>query len=173
MRGWKAWLIIAAIGFLGGLLLWFGLAIVVHVERAVDRVDVTVQRRFLGVLPLSTETVRDVVNADVYVVWNRSGTGGKQSRGSTMALELTRRDGGIVRRTRFGPSFGTQPSDMAPLIAEFIQKPERASSFTAWWMPWLVNLGSLPFVLIFGGIVGEVALRKLGVLKPVPQKETA
>jgi hypothetical protein len=28
-------------------------------------------------------------------------------------------------------------------------------------VPWLVNLASLPFVLIFGAIVGEVALRKL------------
>jgi hypothetical protein len=172
MRGWKAWLIIAVIGFLGGLLLWFGLAIVVRAERASDRVDVTIQRRFLGFLPLSTETVRDVVNADVYIVWNRGGTGGRQSRGSTMALELTRRDGGVVRRTRFGPSFGTQPSDMAPLIAGFIKNSERPSPLTAWWMPWLVNLASLPFVLIAGGIVGEVALRKLGVLKPASAKET-
>ena len=70
-----------------------------------------------------------------------------------------------------GSSYGSDwPSclrKMAPLIAEFIQKPERSSPLSAWWMPWLVNLGSLPFVLIFGGIVGEVALRKLGVLEPV------
>ena len=59
----------------------------------------------------------------------------------------------------------------APLIAEFIQKPERTSPLTAWWMPWLVNLGSLPFVLIFGGIVGEVALRKLGVLSALRRGE--
>ena len=165
LRGWKAWLLVSIIGALGGLLLWMGLAIVVRAERVGDRVDVTVQRRFLGELPLSTENVHDLVSADVYIVWNRGGSGGKQSRGSTVALELTKRDGGIIRRTRFGPSFGTQPSEMAPLIAEFIQTAERPSPLTAWWMPWLVNLAALPFVLIFGGITGEVALRKIGVLK--------
>jgi hypothetical protein len=165
LRGWKAWFLVSVIGALGGLLLWMGLAIAVRAERAGDRVDVTVQRRFLGLLPLSTETVRDVVNADIYIVWNRSGTGGKQGRGATVALELTRRDGGFVRRTRFGPSFGTQPSEMAGQIAAFIRTPASASPLTAWWMPWLVNLGSLPFVLIFGGIVGEVTLRTLGALK--------
>jgi hypothetical protein len=163
MRGSKAWLAIAAIGFLGGLLLWLGLAIVVRVERTGERVDVTVQRRFVGLVPLSTETVHDVVKADVYLVWNRSGTGGRQRRSSTVALELTRRDGGLVRRTRFGPSFGTQPSEMAAQIAEFIQNPQRPSPLTAWWMPWLVNLASLPFVSIFAAIAGEVALRKLSI----------
>ena len=166
MRSWKAWLAIAVIGALGGLLLWLGQAIVVRAERAGDRVDVTVQRRLLGLLPLSSETAHDVVSADVYVVWNRSGTGGKQSRGSTLALELTRRDGAFVRRTRFGPSFGTQPVEMAEQISQFIQRPEQSSPLTASWMPWLVNLASLPFVLIFGAIVGEVVLRKAGVLKP-------
>jgi hypothetical protein len=165
LRGWKAWFLISVIGAIGGLLLWMGLAIVVRAERAGDRVDVTVQRRFLGLLPLSTETVRDVVKADIYVVWSRGGTG-RQGRGATVALELTRRDNGVVRRTRFGPSFGTQPSEMAEQIAAFIKTPASPAPLTAWWMPWLVNLGALPFVLISGGIVGEVALRKIGALKP-------
>jgi lipocalin-like protein len=34
-------------------------------------------------------------------------------------------------------------------------------------MPWLVNHASLPFVLIFGAIMGEVILQKVGMLKPV------
>lgn len=167
MRGWKAWLLLAAIGSIGGLLLWFGLAIVVRAERVGGRVDVTLQRRFLGLLPLSTETARDVVKADIYVASNRGGTG-RQSRGSSVALELTRRDGGLVRRTRFGPSVGTQPYDVASEITDFIRRPERSSPLTTWWMPWLVNLGSLPFVLIVGATVGEVLLRALGFLKPEP-----
>jgi hypothetical protein len=56
---------------------------------------------------------------------------------------------------------------MSQQIAEFIQRPQPSALLTAWWMPWLVNLASLPFVLIFGAIMGEVILRKVGMLKPV------
>jgi hypothetical protein len=52
---------------------------------------------------------------------------------------------------------------MALQIAEFLQRPHSSYPLTTWWMPWLVNLASLSFVSLFGGIVGEVALRKLSV----------
>jgi hypothetical protein len=170
MRGWKAYSAIAVLGLLGALLLWLGQAIVVRAERSGDgRIDVSVQRRFLGLVPSSTERLHDLVKADVYVVWSRGGTG-RQIRGSTMALDLTGRDGSLVRRTRFGPSAGTQPLEMSEQIGQFMATPT-AASLSTWWMPWLVNLAALPFVLIFVAIVGEVGLRRLGVLKPAAAAE--
>jgi hypothetical protein len=158
----KAWLILGAVAAVGGLLLWFGLAIVVRCELVEDRrVNVTVERRFLGLLTLARETVPDVINADVSAVRGRS------SRGSTGALLLTLRDGAVVRRTQFGPSFGSPPAAMAVEIRQFIAAPS-PSAFTTWWMPWLVNLAALPFVLIFFATAGEVILRGLRVMAPEP-----
>jgi hypothetical protein len=147
MPKWKAWPVIGVMASLSGLLLWWGLAIVVRYERFDDdRVDVTLERRFLGLLSITSETVRDVVEADLYVVRGRSG--GRQ-RGSTVALELTPREGSPSRWTRFGPSFGTQPQVIVDQIRQFIKDPTKPP-LTAWWMPWLVNIAALPFVLIVG-----------------------
>jgi hypothetical protein len=157
MAKWKAWLIIGVLACIGGLLVWFGLVIVVRADRVeAGRVDVTVDRRLLGVLPLSREVLADVVRADVYVVRGR--TAGR--RGSASALELTSRGGVILRRTRFGPSVGADPFDAAEAITQFMKDPSRAS-MTSWWMPWLVNVAAIPFVLIVAGVVGEVLIRRL------------
>ena len=84
-----------------------------------------------------------------------------------MALQLTSRDGSVSRRTRFGPAFGTQPNDIAHQIQQFID--DRAQpAFTRWWMPWVVNIGAIPFVLIVGAFFGELLLRALGFIKPEP-----
>jgi hypothetical protein len=119
-------------------------------------------------LPISRETVRDVVIADIYVVSGRTSGSGPRTRGSTVALQLTSRDGSVSRRTRFGPAFGTQPTVMADQIEQLIKDPARRS-FGAWWMPWLVNIGAVPFVLIVGAIWGSVLLRAFGFLKPGPE----
>jgi hypothetical protein len=166
MAKWKAWLLIGVMTCLTGFLLWLGLVIVVRSDRVQeDRVDVTVERRFLGLFPLSTETVRDVVKANVYVVSGRTSSGGRQSRGSTVALELTSRDGSVSRRTRFGPAFGTQPNDIAQQIQQLIDDRARPA-FTSWWMPWVVNIGAIPFVLLVGAFYGELLLGALGFIKP-------
>jgi hypothetical protein len=163
---WKAWSIIALFLCLTGVLLWMGLAIVVRCDRVREgRVDVTVERRFLGLLTLSTESVPDVIKADIEVVSGRTSGGGRQTRGSTVKLELTPRNGPVCLRNRFGPSFGTQPDDMARQIEQFI-KESSAPSLTTWWMPWLVNVGALPFVLVLGAILGAMLLRALEFLKP-------
>jgi hypothetical protein len=164
MSKWKAWPLIAVMTCVTGFLLWLGLAIVVRSERLQEgRVDVTVQRRLLGFIPISTTTVRDVVNADVYIVSGRSGDR-PRSRG-TIALQLTARDGSVWRRTRFGPAFGTQPNDVAAGIELLIHDPDK-QAFRTWWMPWVVNIGAVPFVFVVGGIWGSVLLRALGFLKP-------
>lgn len=128
------------------------------------RVDVTLERRFLGWLAVSTETVPDVVKADIVVV--RAGPSASASRvGSTVKLRLTTGAGQVHLRTRFGPAFGTQPRDMAAQIEQFLEQPSKPSLAT-WWMPWVVNVGAIPFVLALGAIVGEVLLRALGFFKP-------
>ena len=83
------------------------------------------------------------------------------------ALELTPRQGEPVRRGQFGPAVGTRPSDTADQITQFLKEPARLS-LTTWWMPWLVNIGAIPFVLIIGGILGENLLRALGFFKSEP-----
>jgi hypothetical protein len=168
-RTWKAWLVIGVLLGLGAFLVWCGLAIVVRCDRpGPDRVDVTIERRLFGLLTLSNETLSDVTTADAVVVWARTSGGGKQRRGSTIALEVTARDGSVARRTRFGPSIGTDPSDVAAQIAQFLDDRSR-TSFSAWWMPWLVNLAALPFVLFVGATFGEILWRRLARLRRAPK----
>jgi hypothetical protein len=164
----KAWLLIGAITALAGLLLWMGLAIVVHCERMPDgRVDCTVRRRFMTFATVSSETVADVAKADLYVGWGRTRSGGKTKRGATVALDLVARDGQVYRRSQFGPAIGTTPPAMVEAIDAFIADPA-ATSFDDWWMPYLVNLAALPFLLVLVPLYGEVLLRKLGLMAPAP-----
>jgi len=156
---WKAWLALGAISALAGLLLWWGLAIVVRCDRVREgRVDVTLERRLFGWLTVTREIVQDVVRADVSAVRGRRGS-------ATMTLELTPREGPVVRRARFGPSFGTTAPAAARQIQTFITTPSTPFLVT-WWMPWLVNAAALPFLFIAGATVGEVMLRVLGVIGP-------
>jgi len=159
MPKWKAWLALGAISALAGLLLWWGLAIVVRCDRVREqRVDVTVERRLFGWLTVTREVVQDVVRADVSAVRGRRGS-------ATVTLELTPREGPVVRRTRFGPSFGTTASAAARQIQTFITAPSTPFLVT-WWMPWLVNAAALPFLFIVGATLGEVLLRALGLIGP-------
>ena len=84
-----------------------------------------------------------------------------------MALQLTSRDGSVSRWPRFGPAFGTQPNDIAEQIQQLINDRARPS-FTRWWMPWVVNIGAVPFVLVVGAILGAMLLRAIELLKPAP-----
>jgi hypothetical protein len=155
-------LLIGVIGALGLLLLWFGLTVVVRVERHDRRVDATLERRFLGVIPIGRETVLDIVDADVYGL--RASGSAAQRSGAVIALQLTARSGDQIRRTMIGPSIGMRPPQMAQRIDEFIANAD-AKAFSGWWMPWLVNLGALPFVLIAGAAYGELLLRALGLIR--------
>jgi hypothetical protein len=166
MPKWQAYPIIGVILFLTGALLWMGQTIVSTTELVGNgRVDVTVERRFLGFIPLSTEIVLDVDKADVYIGWNRTSGGGKKARGSTYALDLTPRQGPLVRRTRFGPAYGTHPFEMADQINAFIAAPQ-ATPLVQWWVPWVVNLAAIPFVLVSGAFLGAMLLNALGITRP-------
>jgi hypothetical protein len=163
MTSTVARLLIGVVGALGLLLLWFGLAIVVRAERREGTVNVTLERRFLGVLPVTRETVVDVVRADVYGL-RETDTGARRS-GVVIALQLTPRSGDQIRRTMIGPSIGMRPPQMAPRIGEFLANAD-AAPFSGWWMPWLVNVAAIPFVLIAGATFGELLLRALGLITP-------
>lgn len=166
MPKWKAWSLITFFVALTGAMLWMGMAIVVRCERLhEEQVDVTLERRFLGLITVSREVIPDVTKARVVVVWNRGSGGGKVRRGSIYKLEITPRDGAPRLRTRFGPAFGTHPVDAAEQIEQFIKEPA-GKSLTTWWMPSVVNIGAMPFVLIFGALFGELLLRAFGFFKP-------
>jgi hypothetical protein len=165
MPKWKACSLIAVFLLVAGSLLWMGLAIVVRCERVrEDRVDVTIERRFLGVLPLSKQSIPDVTDADVAFVFARTEGGEKQRRGFIVKLALTPREQAVCVRSRFGPAFGAQPQEMVAQIDRFISE-RTENSLTTWWMPWLVNLFAIPFILLTGATLGETFLRTLGFLK--------
>jgi hypothetical protein len=52
---------------------------------------------------------------------------------------------------------------MVDRIQQFIATPTQPP-LSGWWMPWLVNVAAVPFVLVVGAILGEVGLRATGVL---------
>lgn len=172
MAKWKAWLLIAVMVFLTGLLLWCGMKFELRCDRvAVDRVDAAVKRRFLGLLTLSTESIPDVIKASR--VGEDKLTGGavsKHRRSVTEKLVLTSRDGTKWNSTLRTPSFGTRTNIMAQQVNEFIKDPS-GSSLTTWWMPWLVNVCAIPFVLLSVFMVGEPLLRALGFFKPTPHPD--
>ncbi len=171
MPKWQAYPLIGTILVLTGALLWMGQTIVATTELVQnERVNVTLERRFLGFIPLSTEIVPDVVNADVYIGWNRTSGGGKQARGSTYALDVTPREGPLVRRTRFGPAYGTHPFEMADQINAFIAAPA-TKPLVLWWVPLVVNLGAIPFVLVSGVFLGAMLSFALGITRPEAETE--
>ena len=65
-------------GFITGILLWFGALIVVRCDRVEGRVDVSVEQRLLGLLPIRRERLADVVRAGV-----EQGRGGPPRAGAT------------------------------------------------------------------------------------------
>lgn len=175
MPKWLAWIIMALFVFLTGVLLWFGLAIALQCERTVDgSVNVTVQRKLLRWIPVTTQSIPNVINATGEVIRDTTQSGGRRRSNTTERLALTSKDGSQWHSPLYTPSLGTRPKAMAEQINAFIQDtdPSAPSILTTWWMPWLVNLAAVPFLLV--SLVslcalGEVILRFLGFIKDEPQ----
>ncbi len=162
---------LAAIGagclFAAGLIFWTQAPSVVRCERVSrNRVDVTVERRVVGLHLIKTQTVPDVINAfGIRVAGSKKSGGG--SSFSQNALLLRSRDGTDVRASGIA-SVLPGPRRMAKQIDDFINiSPER--SLTLWFIPWLLHLLALPFLfvalLMLWGL-GEGLLRMFGFLKP-------
>ncbi|RBP47898.1 hypothetical protein DES53_101698 [Roseimicrobium gellanilyticum] len=174
MPKWLAWLIMALFVFLTGVLLWFGLAIVVQCDRAADgTVYVTVQRKLLRWIPITSESLPDVITAKGEFVKSTTQSGVTRRSNTSERLVLISKNGSEWQSPLYTPSLGTRPKTMAAEINAFIQNTTASSpsTFTTWWMPWLVNLASLPFILvslISLCALGEVLLRWLGYIKDEP-----
>jgi hypothetical protein len=128
-------------GLITGILLWFGAVIVVRCDRIEGRVDVAVEQRLLGVFPVWTERLADVVRAGAEQKRGRRGPGNPQ-------LRLGLRDGPVWYSQPVGWALGTPPSEMAPRIQEFVDRSS-APSLRIWWMPWVMAALSVPFLLVF------------------------
>ena len=171
MPKWKALLMVAAIGaaclFGAGLIFWTQAPTAVRCDRVSrNHVDVTVERRVLGSHAISTEVVPDVINAFGIRVAGGQKSGGGSSF-SQNALMLRSRHGTDVRASG-AASVLPRPKAMARQIDDFINiSSER--SLTLWFVPWLLHLLALPFVLVallMLFVLGRGLLLTLGFLKP-------
>jgi hypothetical protein len=146
---WPVWgVMFGGFGLITGILLWFGGVIVVRCDRIEGRVDVTVEQRILGVLPVRTERLADVVKAGV-----ERKPGGPARRGSRGGpadpqLRLDLRDGRVWYSQPVRYSVGTPPWEMAKPIQEFIDRSS-APSLRFWWLQWVLAALSVPLLLIW------------------------
>jgi hypothetical protein len=116
----------------------------VRVAKVVDegRVDAVAQRRLLGLVPVWTERLPDVVKAGSI---RRSGGA---RRGAGPQLTLTLRDGRVWESTPMARHIvGTPPAEMADRIQEFLDRSP-APSLSLRWIPWLMNGLAVPFLLV-------------------------
>ena len=147
-------------GLVTGILLWLGAVIVVRCDRvAENRVDVTVEQRLLGVFRVRTERLADVLRAGV-----ERTHGGVRGPGNPR-LRLVLRDGQVWYSQPAGWTVGTPPSQMAPRIQEFVERPS-APSLRLWWMHWVMVTLSVPFLLVFLLLLAagvNMARRQLGL----------
>lgn len=152
-----AWALIGGLACAGGLLLWLGLAVVVRCERvAEDRVDVTVERRFLGWLTVRSEIIGDVREAHASRLATEANRGLRKGRSRPLQeLSLITRERREWLSPQVSPSLGTRPKAMAPQIEQFIEDRSRREPLTLWWMPWLVNVAAVVFLLVPVAVVGE------------------
>jgi hypothetical protein len=172
MPKWKAMLLLAVMSavflFAAGLILWTQAPAVVQCDRGPEgRVDVTVERRVLGLHTIGTETVPDVINAFSVRKAGQKRKGGGSSF-SQNVLMLTPRQGAERRVSGIASELTNRPKALARQIDEFI-KGSSEPSLTLWYLPWLPHVLAVPFVLVsllllFG--LGEGLLRMLGFLKP-------
>ena len=155
--------------FFAGLIFWTQAPAVVLCDRGSERrVNITVERRLLGLRTIHTETVRDVINAFSVRQAGRKKKGGGSSF-SQNVLMFTPRHGSQKRASGIATVL-TTPKAIARQFDEFI-KESSEPSLTVWYVPWLLHLIALPFIfvslfLLFA--LGEGLLRTIGFLKPEP-----
>ncbi|HEU4677952.1 MAG TPA: hypothetical protein VFS35_00430, partial [Terrimicrobiaceae bacterium] len=134
--------------------LWMGALMSVRCERipaAADpqnpnRVSVTVERRLLGVIPISKTTLNDVVG--VVAVHDPAAQIRRGSRGDIGAIFTLRRANGANWQSppAYAP-FGTPPWQMGWHIAKFIEDPAKPP-LNLWCISWMLHLAATPLLLI-------------------------
>lgn len=125
------------------------------------RVDVTVHRRFLGLLPVRSDKLIDVVDEDSYRQRNQGRIRGGRRADAGSHLMLTLRDGREWTSPAAYSPVGTPPEEMAARIQDFI-KNSSVPSLKMWCGSWLLHLLGVPLLLmgLFCAVAGLNVLRK-------------
>ncbi len=125
--------------------------VTVPVTRVVQpgRVDITVQRKILSVIPWETHILEDVIEADVSSSKNdvRDSRGRITSSNTSATLQLKTRAGQDWRSASASGLLGTTPQEAAAAIEKFIEI-DSEPAVSMWWMPWLENVVGIPFALL-------------------------
>jgi hypothetical protein len=137
----------------------------VQVVTQEGRVDVTVRRLILGVVPWRTVTLEDVTNADsssstTTIRRSRNAAGSSYGTGT---LTLRTRGGRSWRSDEASGVLGSPPAEVAEGVAAFIDG-DGTGEKRFWWVPWFNNLIGLPFALVSmltgSGCVAHLAGRR-------------
>ncbi len=161
------------VGFLAmaNLCLWMGALMSVRCERVPSAandsqkatpVSVTVERRFLGVIPISKTTLTNVVGV---VAFHDPAAPVRRGRSDDIGAVLTLRlaDGRIWKSPPAYAPVGTPPWQMGWQIAKFIDDPS-AAPVSFWCVSWMLHLAAAPLLLI-GGLSAYFGLRSLIMLR--------
>jgi len=113
---------------------------------AATSVSVTVERRFLGLIPISKTTLPDVVGVGSFQRPAAQVRGG--NRGDIAAvLTLQLGDGKTWKAPAAYSPAGTPPWKMGKQIAKFIEDPS-AQPLNFWCVSWMLHLAGIPLLLI-------------------------
>jgi hypothetical protein len=142
--------------------------VTVPVQRVVQegRVDVTLHRKILGVIPWETNSFEDVTDAAVTSGSNdtRDSRRRRSSSYDTEALTIRTRSGGEWRSESASGVVGSPPGEVAERLRAFIDGGSE-KAIALWWAPWLENLIGIPFGLV-------ACLTLLGLIKMAFGKAT-
>jgi hypothetical protein len=169
-RAFSIWMLMP-IAFLaiGTLCLWMGALMSVRCERAgstsgepaqAQMARVTVERRLLGLIPISKTTLPNVVG--VVSVHGSSGQAQAARPQIDAVLTLRLADGSVWHAPPAYAPFGTPPWKMAKQITQFIDNPS-APPVSFWCVSWMLHLAAVPFLLVgvFSGYFGVRSLIRL------------
>jgi hypothetical protein len=155
--------------------LWMGALMSVRCERVPSTnephqptsINVTVERRVLGVIPISKTTLPDVVRVGSV---HDSGAPVRRRRSSDIGAVLTLRlaDGHIWNSPPAYAPLGTAPWQMAWHISKFIENPS-AQPLSLWCVSWMLHLAAAPLLLI-GVLSAYFEIRSLATRKSSAQR---
>jgi hypothetical protein len=156
---------------MANLCLWMGALMSVRCERLpaaatnpqkAAPVSITVERRLLGVIPISKTTLTDVVGVAAV---HDPASPVRRGRTDDIAAVLTLRlaDGRIWKSPPAYAPIGTPPWQMGWQIAKFIDDPS-AAPLSFWCVSWMLHLAAAPLLLI-GVLSAYFGLRSLIMLK--------
>jgi hypothetical protein len=154
-RAFSVWMLMP-IAFLamGILCLWMGALMSVRCERfgsassdaaPPQMARVTVERRLLGLIPISKTTLPDVVGVASVHGTSAQAQVARPQIDAVLTLRLA--DGRIWNAPPVYAPLGTPPWQMAKQITQFIDNPSgQALSF--WCVSWMLHLAAVPFLLV-------------------------